>query len=507
MAVLVPSGVSDRDLDRALDAFVAALGRRAVITDESTLREFRDPYAYKYSDAFDASAVVMPTTVEHVQAVVRIANEHGVPLWTFGQGRNNTYGGSAPRVRGSVLVSLREMNRVLEVNEELAYAVVEPGVRWFDLYDRLEAEGGTLWPSIPDLGWGSVVGNSLEYGRGYTPYGDHASAICGMEVVLAGGEVVRTGMGAMTNAKAWHTYQHSFGPSLQGLFMQTGLGIVTSMGVWLMPRPDVYAPCWAQFEGDELIEPVIDTVRGLLLDGTLRSYPMMSRGIGTGADDDGRQLNQDSNTWTVRFALYGRGEIVDANYHVAEQAFGRIAGVDVWRHRFGGEERARPSDHDERVQCGIPDMDLLELFKIPYGEDTGHLDFSPVGLLTGRDVADANRLMRALYARHGQKYVIGIMLLPRTAIHISTTFYDTKDEAQTRAVYDAYGEMVAEMARAGYPLYRTNIQHMDTVADQFDFNNHALRRLNETIKDALDPNGILSPGKQWVWPRGRRGPT
>jgi 4-cresol dehydrogenase (hydroxylating) len=45
---------------------------------------------------------------------------------------------------------------------------------------------------------------------------------------------------------------------------------------------------------------------------------------------------------------------------------------------------------------------------------------------------------------------------------------------------------------------------MDHVADQFDFNDHALRRLNETIKDAVDPNGILSPGKSGIWPRGMR---
>ena len=54
------------------------------------------------------------------------------------------------------------MNRVLEVNDELAYAVIEPGVRFFDLHDHLQAGGHKLWPSIPDLGWGSVVGNTLE---------------------------------------------------------------------------------------------------------------------------------------------------------------------------------------------------------------------------------------------------------------------------------------------------------------------------------------------------------
>lgn len=99
----------------AVTAFTAALGPDAVLTSERDLREYRDPYAYVGWDEFTASAVVMPASVEQVQAVVGVANKFRVPLWTFGQGRNYTYGGPAPRVRGSVLVSLRRMDHVLEV--------------------------------------------------------------------------------------------------------------------------------------------------------------------------------------------------------------------------------------------------------------------------------------------------------------------------------------------------------------------------------------------------------
>ncbi|HEY7422145.1 MAG TPA: FAD-dependent oxidoreductase, partial [Gaiellaceae bacterium] len=138
----------------ALESFRSALGDDAVLAGEEALREFRDPFAYATWDDYTASAVVMPETVEQVQEIVRIANEHQVPLWTHGTGMNNGYGGPAPRMKGSVIVSLRRMNRVLEVNEDSAYAVVEPGVRWFDLYDALRAGGHRLMLSIPDLGWG-----------------------------------------------------------------------------------------------------------------------------------------------------------------------------------------------------------------------------------------------------------------------------------------------------------------------------------------------------------------
>ena len=61
-------------------------------------------------------------------------------------------------------------------------------------------------------------------------------------------------------------------------------------------------------------------------------------------------------------------------------------------------------------------------------------------------------------------------------------------------------------ARAeGYGVYRTHLATMDFAASQYDFNDGALLRLSETIKDALDPDGILAPGKSGIWPRVWRG--
>ena len=59
----------------------------------------------------------------------------------------------------------------------------------------------------------SVIGNALEHGVGYTPYGVHADEICGMEIMLANGDVVRTGMGAVEGGEEWQVYRHGFGPS------------------------------------------------------------------------------------------------------------------------------------------------------------------------------------------------------------------------------------------------------------------------------------------------------
>lgn len=61
--------------------------------------------------------------------------------------------------------------------------------------------------SVADVGWGSVIGNTLDHGVTYMPYGVDMGMQCGMEVVLASGEVMRTGMGAMPENRSWHVYK------------------------------------------------------------------------------------------------------------------------------------------------------------------------------------------------------------------------------------------------------------------------------------------------------------
>lgn len=498
MTTVSSTSVDLGDVDLALTRMAAAIGEDKVLTGAESVKDFRDPYSYRESDEWDASGIVCPTTTEEVQAVVRIAHELGTPLWTISQGRNNTYGGSAPRVAGSIIVNLRGMNQVLEIDRQLAYAVVEPGVRWFDLYEALEDAGGELWTSIPDLGWGSIIGNSLEYGRGYTPLGDHAENVCGMEVVMPDGELVRTGMWGMGNSEVAHAYKHPFGPQLQGLFHSSGLGIVTKMGFWLQRRPETYASCWVEFHGDDALEAVADGMREMMLDRTVTNYPVLLRGVRL--DEDGNaSFDPDPSRWLARFALYGSSQVVDAHWSTIERTFGAIPTANLRRRDYAGADRTGAVGHEDRVMSGVPDMDILDLFKSIYGEDTAHLDFSPVGPLRGKDVVETSRLMRSLYQETGEQFFSGLMLSPRSVIHVSTMFFDPHDEAQTQRVYDNYTRMFEVMQDRGYPIYRTSLHHMDLVASEFDFNDGALMRLNETIKDAIDPRGILQPGKSGIW--------
>lgn len=99
------------------------------------------------------SAAVAPARVEEVQQIVRTANRYRIPLYPISTGRNLTYGGSAPTMRGSVVVDLKRMNRILEVDEKRAFALVEPGVSYFDLYQYIRDRNLKLMLDVPDPGW------------------------------------------------------------------------------------------------------------------------------------------------------------------------------------------------------------------------------------------------------------------------------------------------------------------------------------------------------------------
>src|SRR5581483_11730069 len=135
----------------------------------------------------------------------------------------------------------------------------------------------------------------------------------------------------------------------------------------------------------------------------------------------------------------------------------------------------------------------------------------PHRLLAGRaadrrDAVEMRDVIRGLVEREA-RLDYAAALIPtnaRSFVHVTMVIFDTKDEAQTKRAYDTAKLLVREAATYGFGEYRAHLDFMDLAAEQYSFNDHAYRRFAETIKDAVDPNGILSPGKQGIWPRSMR---
>ena len=525
MPQTLPPNLSATQFDRALAGWRAIVGDAHVVSSAAGLAAYLDPFAPGEPGAFAASAALLPASVDEIRAVLRIANQYRIPLWTVSTGRNLAYGGAAPRLTGSVVLDLQRMNRILEVNETLAYALVEPGVSYFDLYAHLRDKGYPLWVDPPAAGWGSVLGNTLERGFGYTDYGDHAAAQCGMEVVLANGDVLRTGMGGVEIGTAWQLYQPGYGPSFDAMFMQSNYGIVTKLGVWLMPAPPAYLLGEIQFRREADLEAIVEILRPLRLDGTIRNHAVIEGGLRRAASlsarrqwYDGAGAMPDSavavmleklgvGRWNLHFALYGTPDLIDARYALIERAFARVPQARLTAARYAGD--AQPTGGGDRNMAGIPAMTAFRMLDWRGGAGA-HVDFAPICPATGRDAMRQYTMVKTRAAEYGFDYYGGFTAGTRHLHHIFAAIFDRDDANQVEQAGQLLRSLMSDSRAAGYGQYRAHLAYMDFAAAQYSFNDGALLRLAETLKDTLDPNGILAPGKQGIWPaawRDRRGYT
>jgi 4-cresol dehydrogenase (hydroxylating) len=271
----LPATREGSESGQGTERFEEALARLRGIVGEAHVRADPDSVARYSRDTIPwrrvCAAVVVPGTAEEVREVVKVAAEFRLPLWPFSKGKNWGYGATMACHDGAIVLLLERLNRILEVNEELAYAVIEPGVTQGQLNAHLKATGSKLWADVTDSSpEGSVLGNALERGVGYTSYGDHFGHLCGLEVVLPNGDLVRTGAGPQ-NAQTWHTYKYGTGPYLEGLFSQSGLGILVKAGVWLMPEPEAFNGYFFQARDDKDLPAIIDAIRRLALGRAVQS--------------------------------------------------------------------------------------------------------------------------------------------------------------------------------------------------------------------------------------------
>jgi 4-cresol dehydrogenase (hydroxylating) len=512
----LPPHLSASAFEQACADLRAAVGEAQVLTRADQLEAYYDPYSPGLKDRFAPAAAVLSATVEEIQAVLAVARRAPLPLWSVSLGRNYAYGGAAPCLTGSVILDLSRMQSI-EVDPDLAYAMVEPGVTYLQLYKFIREKKYPLMIDCPDPGWGSVLGNTLERGVGYTPHGDHAAQQCGMEVVLASGEVLRTGMGAMSGNPAWALYKGAFGPSLDGLFLQSNFGVVTKIGVWLMPEPEALCVVEASFRREEDIVALIDTLRGLRLDGTvptatIANWMRIAAGNTTRAEwYDGKgamtvsaidKLMQAMGIghWNLRFGLYGTSRIVDENFKTAQKAFSAIPGAEVSRAKYRRGQEIPPH---HRTLAGIPSVDFMPLNWL--GGSGAHIECPPVVPMRGAEFLELYRRRTALFNAHGFDHYCGLTTTtPRAFINTASIIFDSENSEQAAGARALGAALIEDASKSRLGGYRSHITEMDLVAAQFDFNEHAALRTFERLKDVLDPHGILSPGKQGIWPKALR---
>ena len=132
----LPPGFTAQKMDQARRAFEAALGADKVFFDDLDRQTYRDKF-WVDEGAHIPSGAIAPTSVEEVQAAVRVANQFRVPIFPISRGKNLGYGGSAPVLEGSVVMDLSGM-KAIEFDAANGVVTLEPGVGFYDLYDYIQ---------------------------------------------------------------------------------------------------------------------------------------------------------------------------------------------------------------------------------------------------------------------------------------------------------------------------------------------------------------------------------
>jgi hypothetical protein len=547
----VPPNVSATDYAKALAEFAQVIGKEWVFTSDADLDLYRDAFSPYLNEPEEkiASGALAPVATEQVQQIVRIANKYRIPLYPISTGRNLGYGGSAPAYSGSVVLDLKRMNRIIEVNEQHAFALVEPGVSYFDLYRHIQEHKLKVWIDCPDPGWGSVMGNALDRGGGYTTanYRNHFDSHCGMEIVLPDGELLRTGMGAIPNAQTWQQYKSGCGPWIDGIFSQSNYGVVTKMGFWLMPEPEAYLRCTVSVPRYQDLMPLVETLNFVEnsritsgfpdIESPLLGYPpvgqvqlwnetgppkmsaehlklMTGTTLGFSPEIEAYGARAGIPYWRLWLSFHGPEEVIQAQWHAAQRHFARIAGAT-----FAMVDQVKlPVDAQQATKYHEPELGVPSLRAFSIGARTpwnptpskGHMWFSPIIPRTGAAIIEANRVFSEAAKSLGMPlfttFTLPACFWERSFIFILATPV-TEDPKTNKRCREGFKKLIEIGGQHGWGEYRTAPVFQKSVMDVYSFNNHALQRFHATLKDAIDPNGILSAGRYDIWPKHLRGKT
>jgi glycolate oxidase len=408
--------------------------------------------------------VVMPKTVEEVQGIIRLANDCETTVTPMGGGF--TTSALAVPLRGGILVDMKRMDRIIEVNKRGRYAVMEAGVSQGALKGYLEKYHPRLQHCTPEAPpTVTVVGNSLILGHGHltTRYGINSEFINGMEVVLPNGDVTR--VGSCSVSPLWFTRGPL--PDLAGLFIGWlgTTGIVTKISIRLFPKPDYRDAIAFVTDNLDLVPRVVSEIN--LVD-----------------------LQENFFIWGQE-----KPEWMDHIYLVMIVSGGTEEELEFKKQTY----RRILRQYEEIQPVGeLPPALRKRLLDVPPFaaaaadfrkgggfEYTGaiiHVDKLPEAWRKGREIA----------SRYGMLYSHGVQVLADQSLMFAFVFsFNRADEEDTERARRAIDESDRLTLELGGMVWRPDIAAQRMMMEKMD---STTSQLIKDVRRLLDPNGIMNPG-------------
>jgi 4-cresol dehydrogenase (hydroxylating) len=469
--------------------------------------------------------VVRPASTDEVRGVVDLANRHRLALYPVSRGLNVGYGDRAPVRNDQLLVDLRRMDRIRDFDAIHGKVIVEPGVTQQQLHEFLAEQNADFWMDVTgSSSESSVLGNTVDGGFGHTPLGNRRQLLEGVEVVLGNGSVLCCG-----------TFP-GLGPDLNGLFVQSNLGIVTAVRMTLFPKPDRCRSFLLSIRDDARLEEMVDRLVRLRREGvltslvhtvnavrslvTFRPYPQeFSNRVITLSDAvtlTSTPIVQ-TGSWTAIGGLYGSRQMVAARAAEVAKAFRGLARLQLVSDRkvrvlkrIVQSWPVRDAAWAEMIRAGVEAMEVVHgfsrgvpsdagfestLWRVDRFEDLGFIWVHGAVEATGARVRELVTISERVFRQLRFELPVTLTsVTPETIVATMSCSFHRRDPAQIERAHELYFRISDEFARAGIRPARGSLLGMDRTR----YLDEGKRAVLERLKETFDPNGVIAPGRYGV---------
>lgn len=449
-----------------LHELVSALPADAVVVDRATVENHSRDRADLCS-AGSPLGLVRPTTTEQVQVVMRWATRHRVPV--VPQGARTGLSGGANAVDGCLLLSLARMDAILEVDPVDQVAVVEPGVVNADL-SRAALEAGLFYPPDPSSWEESTIGGNLATNAGgpcCVKYGVTGDLVRGLEVVLADGEVIRTGRRTVKGVAGYDLTRLLVGS-------EGTLAVITQATLSLQPAPEEALTMVALFDA---VPSALEAAMRIMSSGVRPSLLEFLDAASIAAIQAYRDMGLSESAQAMLLLQSDRGP----------RAADDVAAMGRLCERLGAVDVAVASDREEsELLLAARRMinPAIEKLGASFVDDVAVPRARLIDLLAGiaRTAADHDVLIMC------PGHIGDVNMHPHVV-------FDRGDDAAAARAAEAFGAIMQLALELGGTI--TGEHGVGTLKRSWleqELGEVGLR-MQQRVKAAFDPLGILNPGK------------
>jgi len=444
------------------------------------------------------AAIVYPESPVDVQALVRVANSHRIPLYSISTGKNWGLGSRQPVEHHGVVVDLSRMQQIRTVNLDEGYVIVEPGVTQRALSDALASTAyiANFTASTPET---SLVGNVLDKGIGL--YRHRVDDLLGVEVVLGDGALMHIG-GYWPMGQAMFYFPSGLGPTLTPLFLQSNFGIVAACVLKLVPRPETIHMLYATLVSDRFAQ-ALAVLKQLRWEHALHTVIKLYNAQAFHAYS-GQQASPDDRTFHLLGALYGSESWVRhvspfvANALQQTHCFDNVAVLD----QDGLTHAPQLVQALARTFAGTPTpFAVQQAFALRDAEECRQVDrvshkglifIIPVVPLTSEAIRRTLDILNQCSVRYQVPINTTINILSDSAVEmVSSILFNRTPESICHA-HLLKRSIVEELQNHGIPLMRLDI---DSQNDMHVFPQTNYKEVLVKLQNLFDPNNIIAPGR------------